>query len=275
MKGRKIISFVFLWVFLISKTTSALEQEQTRIVIIGNIHDSVPNYHPQILLDILEKVKPDIILHEVDSAMSLDYFGTAPGKENEINASNRYLQAQPGTQRGTFDFEGRNSYRRNKGMVPTDSKAMKLLDSLYDKGLLTADEKTIYEDFRNITAQLMNIAEQSPDNFNNAGTDSICRLRQNMQHQALLKIINSREEFITHTLIKPDGQIITYRQGYALWAQFWDLRNQTMAKNIRKHALQNPGKTIVVLTGFLHRYYLIEELKKYKNSNIVLKEFYE
>lgn len=275
MNGRKITGFVFLWLLLISKTTVALGREQTTIIIIGNIHDSVPNYHPQILLDILEKVKPDIILHEVDSAMALDYFGTAPGNENEINASNRYLQAHPETQRGTFDFEGRNSYRRNKGMVPADNKAMKLLDSLYDQGLLTHNEQKVYENFRNITAQLMKIAEQSPENFNNAGTDSMCRSRQNMQHQALLKIMNNRKEFISHTLIKPDGRSISYREGYALWAQFWDLRNQTMAKNIRKHALLHPGKTIVVLTGFLHRYYLISELMKYKSGDMVLKEFYE
>lgn len=47
--------------------------------VIGNIHDSVPNYHLTILFDILNKIKPDIILHEVDSLASL----RSPTKSNK------------------------------------------------------------------------------------------------------------------------------------------------------------------------------------------------
>ena len=50
-----------------------------------------------------------------------------------------------------------------------------------------------------------------------------------------------------------------------------------MAKNILRIANDNKGKRIVVLTGFMHRYYVISELKKLTshNRNIKLKEFYE
>jgi len=48
-----------------------------------------------------------------------------------------------------------------------------------------------------------------------------------------------------------------------------------MAKNILNYANENPGKKIMVLTGYFHRYYLLEELYKANAKNVVIKEFYE
>lgn len=58
---------------------------------------------------------------------------------------------------------------------------------------------------------------------------------------------------------------------------FWDLRNQTMAQNIYIYntAAKYPNKKIVVLTGFLHRYYLLKELNRLNKGSYVIKVFYE
>ncbi|GAA0529269.1 hypothetical protein [Chitinophaga japonensis] len=270
---RSIQLVIFL--FFISTTLSAQHLKKTGIVIIGNIHDSLPNYHPQILFNILDDVKPDIILHEVDAAMAKDYFANPSVKGNEIVASNRYVKKYPGTKRLPFDFEGRNDYRKEKGMVPADNLSVKLIDSLYKQDLLTKEEKDIYEQYKEVTATLMRLAEKSPENFNNPVTDSICKRRQDIQHHGLLKIINNRPEFATHTFSKPDGTPITYREGYRLWAGFWDTRNQAMAKHIFQYARQYQGKNMVVLTGFLHRYYLIKALNQLSDGSFVLREFYQ
>ncbi|WP_162628000.1 hypothetical protein [Arcticibacterium luteifluviistationis] len=43
-----------------------------------------------------------------------------------------------------------------------------------------------------------------------------------------------------------------------------------------KVAEQHQGKRIVVLCGFMHRYYILSELNRLTaNQNIVLKEYYE
>lgn len=39
-----------------------------------------------------------------------------------------------------------------------------------------------------------------------------------------------------------------------------------MAQNILKQIKLHPNKRIVVLNGFYHRYYLIDELKKYQTE---------
>ena len=268
--------FFFILTLFLSCTALCQPAKPTTIVVIGNIHDSVPNYHPQILYTILDAIKPDLILHEVDSSMAKEYFGTVSTHgENEIKASNKYVAKYPATQRGTFDFEGRNEYRKKHGMVPTDNLCIKLIDSLYKSKLLTSSQNSEYELYKSYTSELMKLASLAPSNFNNRNTDSICELRQNAQHLGLMKIINSRDEFKVRFVTKPDGDKISYREGYKLWADFWDTRNKAMAQNILNYAKNYHGKTIVVLTGFLHRYYLLKELSNTNPNSIVIKEFYQ
>ncbi|TDS05960.1 hypothetical protein [Sphingobacterium paludis] len=251
-------------------------QKKSEIYIIGNIHDSVPNYNPQILFEIIDKIKPDIILHEVDSEGMKAYETSVENlKGNEIIASNRYVDKKPQTLRFPFDFEGRNQYRKERGMVPTDNLAVQLIDSLFRTHRLTTEETSIYESFQSITSELINIASLSPENFNNTRTDSIAEKRQYYQYHELFKIIKNRKEFSERHVVKPDGTKISYRDGFRLMSEFWDLRNKTMAENIYKISKRYPYKRIVVLTGFLHRYYLIKELHNLDSVNLNIRAFYE
>ncbi|WP_228435758.1 TraB/GumN family protein [Chryseobacterium pennipullorum] len=262
-------------IFLLMLTHLCFSQNKTEIYVIGNIHDSVPNYHPKILFDILDRIKPDIILHEVDANGMKEYESGVGITGNEIKASNTYLKNHPKTLRFPFDFEGRNQYRKDKGMVPTDNLSVKLIDSLYKVKQLTASEMKLYENFTNATKELMKIAELSPENFNSAATDKIGERRQNAQYSDLLTIIKERPEFANRFVVKPNGEKISYRDGFKLMSGFWDLRNQTMAKNIYKIAETYPGKKIVVLTGFLHRYYILRELRRINTNQYMVKEFYD
>jgi len=229
---KSIMKFIITTFFLLLASLG-LSQNRTEIYVIGNIHDSVPNYHPKILFDILENIKPDIILHEVDNQGMKNYENGINITENEIRASNSYLKKYPRTSRFSFDFEGRNQYRKDKGMVPTDNLAVKLIDSLYKTKKLDPSEITIYENYINTTKELIKIAELSPENFNNATTDQIAEKRQNAQYSELLKIIEARPEFAERFVVKPNGERISYRDGFKLMSGFWDLRNQT------KEYLQN------------------------------------
>lgn len=268
MKGLILIALLLI-------TTTAIAQNKTEIYIIGNIHENVPNYNPQVLFSILNKIKPDIILHEVDNKGMNEYLQMENPKGNEILASNLYLKKYPNTLRFPFDFEGRNQYRKDRGMVPTDNLTIKLIDSLYRTKMLEPGEIKIYEDFNKVTDQLIAIAKLSPENFNNRTTDSISERRQNYQYRELLKIIENRPEFLKNFVTKPNGEEISYREGFKLMSDFWDLRNQTMAQNIYNIANKNQHKRMVVLTGFLHRYYLIKELTRLDTGTYIIKEFYD
>lgn len=251
-------------------------ERQTEIIVIGTQHKPVPNFNSEILFNILEGVKPDFILLELDSAKFTSDFKLKEVKENELIASDKYQSKYPKTELRPFEFEGRNQYRINRGMRPTDGLSLKLIDSLCKADLLTIPEAEIFKTYKDALDPLKVIAAKSPEAWNNPVGDSLCEYRQFYQYQMIPKITNSREEFAVKFVTKPNGEKISYRKGYQLWANFWDLRNQTMAKNIMTISENNKGKRIVVLCGFMHRYYIIGELKKLtKGKNIALKEYYE
>ena len=270
-----LLALLLLITFSSCKTEKKAESE-TEIIVIGTQHKPVPNFNSDILFDILEEVKPDLILLELDSIKFTPDFKLKEVKENELLASEKYRLKYPTTKLRPFEFEGRNQYRIDKGMRPTDGLTLKLIDSLYKADLLTASEAEIFKAYQDALEPLKVIASNSPKGWNNSKGDSLCEHRQFYQYQMIPKITNAREEFANRFVTKPNGEKISYRNGYQLWANFWDLRNRTMAKNIMTISEKNKGKRIVVLCGFMHRYYILSELKRrIKDKNIVLKEYYE
>ena len=138
MKNFSIVLLVFLSFQVFG------QNNKTKIIVIGNIHQSVPNYNSDTLFNILKKIRPDIILHEIDSSFfTSDFKFKYPSEENEQNAAEKYLKEYPKTKLRPFDFEGRNEYRKEKGMRPTDNLTIKMLDSLNENGLLTKPQSQI------------------------------------------------------------------------------------------------------------------------------------
>ena len=269
-----IVVFILCILFYSCKTKEQTATE-TEIIVIGTQHKPVPNFNPEILFNILENVKPDLILLELDSIKFTSDFRLKEVRENELIAAEKYRLKYPKTKLRPFEFEGRNQYRIDYGMRPTDGFTLRFVDSLYKADLLTTSEAEIFKAYQDALDPLIDIAAKDPKEWNNAIGDSLCEHRQFYQYQMIPKITNSREEFAHKFITKPNGEKISYRDGYQLWANFWDLRNQTMAKNIMTISEKNKGKRIVVLCGFMHRYYILKELKRLtKDKNIVLKEYY-
>lgn len=268
---------IILAILALTSFFSCQTENPTEIIVIGTQHKAVPNFNAEILFNILENVKPDFILHERDSAaFNSEFKFIKKPTENEGIASSKYIKKYPTTHLRPHEFENRNTYRVNKGMRPTDRLTLRLVDSLYKAGLLTTSEAEIFKTYKDALEPLKIIAAKDPKAWNNTAADSLCENRQFHQYKMVPKITNTRKEFANRFLTKPNGEKISYRDGYQLWADFWDLRNQTMAKNIITIAKQNKGKRIVVLCGFMHRYYILKELKRLtKDKDIILKEYYE
>ena len=273
MKTKSIVFLLFVLFYSCSKTEQ--KTNETEIIVIGTQHKPVPNFDSEILFDILEKVKPDLILLELDSIKFTSDFQIKEVRENELIAAEKYRLKYPTTLLRPFEFEGRNQYRIDHGMRPTYGLTLRFVDSLFKADLLTTSEAEIFKAYQDALNPLIEIAAKDPKEWNNAIADSLCEHRQYYQYQMIQKITNVRKEFADKFITKPNGEKISYRDGYHLWANFWDLRNQTMAKNIMTISEENKGKRIVVLCGFMHRYYILEELqKRTENKNIVLKEYY-
>lgn len=246
---------------------------QSQVTIIGNVHYPSAGYNADTLYLILDRLKPDIILLELDSVAFTKIFKQQhPTKENEPVAALRYISQYPGVITAPFEFEGRDNYRKEKGIRQASGQVDKLLDSLYKNKLLRKKQQHIISKYYELTDTLNTYTVKTVTEFNNSRTDSLCRIRQYYQHVAIRKVVNQRKEFAQQFVITSLQERVSLREAYNRLCDFWDLRNETMTKNILKTAVQYPGKKIVVLTGFFHRYYLLEEIERAK-TNITIDAF--
>ena len=244
---------------------------------LGTLHQPIENFDVDSLYNLLVKIQPDIILLELDSSFFTEILELKEQEDGglEHQATVKYAQDFPVKIR-PYEFEGRNEYRVEQGIRPTDGFTWELLDSLYKHDQLNQKQRRIMERYYQLTDSLNSFAFMGARAFSNSVTDEVAQKRQSVQYQGLQTITNQRKEFAERTHTRPNGEEITYREAYRLAGEFWDLRNQTMAKNILTVVKQNPGSRIVVLNGYFHRYYLILELKKQKKKeNFIIKDFYE
>lgn len=268
---RRFLELVFVGLLLYSCTS-----KRTELVLLGTVHQPVQNFTPDSLYNILVKIKPDLILFEVDSSFFTKEFEFKKTWEsNENIATVKYMNNFDVDVR-PYEFTGRNEYRKKIGSRPTDSKASKLLDSLYSNNLLDSMNKNIYRNFIEVNDTLNSFAYLGAKSFNNPETDRIAQRRQDFQYKKLLRIMAEYPIFSDTYYVKNDGDSISYFEGYKKASEFWDLRNYTMSKNILHFVSEYHGKRIVVLNGFFHRYYLNSLIKpKEDELNFTVKEFYE
>lgn len=270
------MKYLFLILFTLSiNTLFSQNSNKTKIYIIGTVHESSDILNPEMLYGLLDNIKPDILLQENDSEQIKTYFKDIRSNSNEHNASLKYLEKYPETLNLPFEFEGRNAYRKSNGMTPTDNLTIKLIDSLYNNNLLSVENNKIFKEYQEANTALIEFSKKGIKALNSDEFDSINRYRQNIQHKWLNKITESETIFTNRFVTKPDGQRISFRDGYKLWCNFWDLRNNSMAINIIRTSYQHKGKKIVVLTGVQHKYYIKELLEKYHDGNYEVIEYFK
>ena len=60
-------------------------------------------------------------------------------------------------------------------------------------------------------------------------------------------------------IAKERNELAAFKDFIPIHMEYWDKRNKAMAANIINQIKLNPNKKIAVLTGYSHRYYLIEK----------------
>jgi hypothetical protein len=249
--------------------------QTNELIIIGTLHSPMPNFNADTLIAILERVKPDIILEELDSSFfTQDFKYKSVWKGNEVMATVRYVDKHPETLIRPMEFEGRNKYKNERGIGVAELQVDGLLDSLYKKNILSKAQSKILGKYYELSDSLNAFVNKNAYDFNNKTTDNLARKRQYYQHHKIRNVVNARAEFSKRFITTSKKEKITLSEGYNRLCDFWDLRNQTMAKNIYNIMKLYPGKRVVVQTGFFHRYYLIEELLKL-NKDFKRLEYYE
>lgn len=266
----------FLALVLIGFLFFSCTNKKTELILLGTVHQPIENFTPDSLYNILDKIKPDLILFEVDSSFFTKEFKFKKTWESNENIATVKYMNNFNVDVRPYEFTGRNEYRIKIGSRPTDGKATNLLDSLYKNNLLHPSDNRTYEDFLKVNDSLNSFAYLGAKAFNNPKTDKVAQIRQEFQYKKLLDIMNEYPVFSNTYYIKNEGDSISYLEGYKRASEFWDLRNQTMSKNILHFVREYHGKRIVVLNGYFHRYYLNALIKpKEEELNFTIKEFHE
>ena len=235
---------------------------QTEVYVVGSMHFETNNFKRDDLYTYINKVAPSIILYESDKQTvnrmvnRTDFFNQLmssfeKGNKVESFVALRYLNHHPEAKVLGFEWEDRDrfhfkhNYRKNMGKLI--GKALEL----NREKALSSQESKIMRDFHEISQKLNNLGNSKTlYDFNNPIADSILRVRQDYAYNKIPTFLKSKE--------LPDD----LKKFLPVHMSYWDIRNMEMVKNIINQIKKNPNERIVVLTGYYHRYYLIDELKK-------------
>lgn len=253
-----------------------IKPDTTEVFILGTNHKSTGFTIYDSLYNVLERIKPDIILHERDSTafdtkMNLKNTFRSyvfpnflkrfqPSNLEEI-AVRKYAHFNPFAIVRPYEWAERDKFHKENGILSKPDEIFSLLNQLDTENKLSQSQKEILHTFYSLSEQANKFGDSTFYEINSTLQDSITALRQLYQYQKIKMVIDE------------NPNLEQYRAFYKINEAYWDMRNKAMANNIMQYIRLYPKSRIVVLNGYFHRYYLRQELlDKQSNLNFKLKD---
>lgn len=255
----------------------------TAVCILATVHQANPNYNADSIVAILTSFQADLILTEEDSMLFETYhkaynqtlqkpllarvgrsFGFGRPEEIEGRAVRKYKISHPAVDIRPFDYEGRNAFFEIHNTFFNENKVSNRLETLTSNHSLTQEHATIWGTYENMNDTLNKLSSQTPHSINQQAYYDLTERRQDYQYNKVAEIVNANDS------------LKEYRVFYKTNADFWDIRNKKMAEHILNFIRQYPQKRIMILTGSMHKYYLLKELGMLQDEyKFRLREYYE
>lgn len=254
---KKLLFIIFILLPFVLKA-------QTYVTVIGVVHNPTDNINSHDLYKELNKIKPDIILLELDNSLMSskgEFLKSFNGLE--FDAAKRLSKDYPVIFR-PFDYKDRNKFYKDNNIFDQENKMGYSLDSAYRSKSLGNESSYKYENFLKVNDILNTINNGTLQDINSITAQKTSELRQSINYDDILTVLNSTKSLNRwSTFWKQDGD-------------FWTFRNKSMLDNILSYCNEFKGKKIVVLTGGMHKYKLIRGLtENAKTYNLILKDFWE
>lgn len=249
----------------VNKNNSSVSNE-AEVYVVGAVHFETDKIKRDDVYHFLDSISPSIILYESDTKTVnrmlkrtdfLNQLMSSFKKEKKVESfvSLRYIKYHPESKVLPFEWEERDVYHSKHKILSKPNEMINDVIGLYEKDLLANHQTAIVEEFSAIDNIYRNIVRQgNMYDINNEVTDSIVSMRQYYLYKKIPEIVIERKE------------LADYKDFVPRHMEYWDIRNSAMTEGIINHIKINPSRKIVVLTGFSHRYYLINELKKYEEE---------
>jgi len=262
----------YLLVLLISPTLlmvgcplPVLQSDTSTIVVVGTVHKATKYYDLQTLCRIIDRVKPTAILVELDSSFFTSSMGLKPEFTNismENEAVSVFLRSHPIPVR-PYDIEGRNRIYEQHNYFKLQRDLSSALDAAEREGVLDNRAAFLLDVIIRFDDIGAGFGSERPEVINSTACDVAMESKQYYAGEGLVQIVSSAPSLAQF------GDFCKFKR------DFWIMRNDAMVNNILSWAKQFPGKTVLVLCGYEHRYYLLKGLKKRAGSDaIILRDYW-
>lgn len=238
--------------------------KKSEIVIIGTVHQPTAAYTSESLLDILRRVKPDVILMEKDSSFFTNEFKLREFKSDsmEPRVIRAYLKETDVPLR-PFDIEGRNDFYRRTNYFEQEKALFAEISKMYKANKLNGDAKALWEALKLSMDDSNRWQAKDSEKINSYAYDSSVNAKHWNLDQGILELIR----------LTPELANFYEFQGQS--AAFEMKRNDAMVQNIRRWSREFQGRRLVVIVGCEHRHYLRSHLGPDEPITYVLKEYWE
>jgi pheromone shutdown protein TraB len=242
---------------------------KSEVHILGTVHFESVHIKREHLYKRIAEIAPDIILYESDSntvkkilsgrdyfSQVLDVLKKRSKTKMEKQVVLKYITHKPDCVVLPYEWEIKDQFQRKHKIRSKPVEMIKSIIELENENILSEEQSTIINRYLELTRELNKIGSNGTfGDINSPAMDSLVAVRQYYQYTKLQEIVNERKE------------LTEYVEFAQINKDYWDTRNKAMAQNILRQVRLNPNKKIVVLNGFYHRYFLIDELKKYEQKH--------
>ena len=231
--------FLVVIVVCSSRPASASTYDTTTIVVVSTVHNKTDNFNVQGLYDIIERVKPDLILVELDSSFFTSSMSIKPEFVRisvEIEAVEKYQKAH-GIPIRPYDIEGRNTIYQSHNYFKLQKDLSNALNQAVRDSLLGGESAMLLEAIDRFHDIGRSFGSASPILINSNPCDVAMESKQDYAGDGMLKIVTSTPALRQFT------ELAAFKR------DFWKQRNDAMVINILNWTKLLHPRTILVLSA--------------------------
>jgi len=257
--------------FVLGQHAKSVDSGKIKIFIIGVIHSENQFRNADSLLNILKDIKPDLILDEGDSTTSSfrrQYLLSKPPWWYSVGRKLRLLRKMPPEVEVLFKYKNidenikvlpfdektNNRKRFAKLYLKSERKWYSLLNSAFFKRVIPDSLTNVHETYMKYNNWLHNTFKNGYKEINNPRVIDSVKQFQIIEKKYIANLLDTSKLFSE------------FKSWYSIYNNFWFVRGKIMAENVIKTSEMTKSKKVVVFTGLLHKYYLIDLLNSYKSE---------
>ncbi|MFN7584628.1 MAG: DUF5694 domain-containing protein [Bacteroidota bacterium] len=242
---------------------------KTKIFIIGVVHDENECRNADSLFNILQDIRPDLILSESDSLdgyFKPDYTLVEPPKWYKMARKLNVVKKMPPEMEVLYTYR---NYDSTIKILPFDMTLNRKKSALFDKKEEEWDaivNKAHKE--KKIAAGLLPLFKLHINNMNYLTSQfekSYREINKNVVSDSIRYLMVVERE-LNFKLLEDLPELVRFKDWQSKKVEDWLNRNSIMTKNILRFSELTKARKVVVLTGLLHKY-ILKDLLSSSNTD--------